>query len=153
MGKKRCIACGALFQARPQVPHQSYCSALACQRERRQEWQRRKLQIDPDHRDNKTRAHQAWSARNPDYWRQYRENHPDYAARNRSMQRERNAASMSRTIAKMDVSTLKFSLQSGVYQLKLLPPGAVAKMDVWTVEITKHTCVDAGIPGDCKDRM
>lgn len=37
-------------------------------RERRRQWQRLKLRIDPDYQDNQTRAQQAWTRRNPDYW-------------------------------------------------------------------------------------
>ena len=152
MGKKRCVACGALFQARPQVPNQSYCSASTCQRERKREWQRRKLDTDPDHRENKARAQQAWRERNPEYWREYRDSHPDYTTRNRAMQHARNTGSKSRMIAKMNVSTLKNPLQSGLYQMKLLQPGAIVKKDVWTVEITEHVCPDNVNSHNCKDR-
>lgn len=140
MGKKRCVACGTYFQIRPQVPHQTYCSASACQRQRRQEWQRRKLQTDVDHRDNKSRAQQTWSQKNPNYWRQYRESHPDYVETNRRKQRERNAKGEHGSIVKEDVSTAKFALPLGVYQLRRVTSDAIAKMDVWTVEITAHTC-------------
>lgn len=85
MAKKRCVACGSYFQTRTQVPHQSYCSDPGCQRERRQAWQRRKLQTDADHRDNKSRAQRTWAERDPDYWRLYREAHPEYAEANRDI--------------------------------------------------------------------
>lgn len=152
MGKKRCVACGALFQARPQVPSQSYCSAPTCQRERKREWQRRKLHTDPDHRENKARAQRAWGERNPDYWREYRDSHPDYADRNRTMQHGRNAVSRIRAIAKMNVSILKNPLQSGVYEMKFLQPGAIVKKDVLTVEIIEHVCSAEANPQNCKDR-
>jgi hypothetical protein len=42
MENKLCVACDQPFQPRPQVPHQSYCSAPDCQRERR----RQSLQTD-----------------------------------------------------------------------------------------------------------
>lgn len=86
MERKRCLACDLLFKPRPQVPHQSYCSAPSCQRERRRQWQRHKLQTDPDYQDNQARAQQAWSQRNPDYSRQYRDSHPEYVERNRNRQ-------------------------------------------------------------------
>ncbi len=56
MGNKYCAACGQSFRPRPQVRQQSYCSALDCQRQRRQQWQRLKLQSDSDYQDNQARA-------------------------------------------------------------------------------------------------
>ncbi len=140
MGNKQCVACGQPFQPRPQVPQQSYCSALGCQRERRRQWQRLKLQTDPDYQDNQARAQQAWNQRNPDYWRKYRKSHPKYVERNRALQHERNAKTMMRPIAKMDVSNPVIPLPSGIYHLRLVADAGIAKMDVWIVEITAHAC-------------
>ena len=113
MENRQWVACGKSFQPRPQVPEQTYCSAPDCQRERRKQWHRQKLQTDPDYQDNQLRAQQAWMQRNPDYWREYRESHPEYAERNRTQQQGRNAKDTAHPIA---------------------------KMDVWTVEITVHVC-------------
>ena len=66
--------------------------------------QRLKLQTDPDYQDNQNRAQQAWSQRNPNYWRDYRESHTKYVERNRAMQLKRNAKLVAGPIAKMDVS-------------------------------------------------
>jgi hypothetical protein len=40
MERRRCAACGRAFRPRSQVPQQRYCSAPACQRERRRGWAR-----------------------------------------------------------------------------------------------------------------
>lgn len=140
MVSKSCAACGESFQPRPQVPQQSYCAAPECQRERRRQWQRLKLQSDPDYQDNQMRAQQAWSHRNPDYWRNYRDSHPEYVERNRAMQQERNAKAQAGHVAKMDASKPVIPLPSGVYQLSLVTDTEIAKMDVWTVEIRVHAC-------------
>lgn len=140
MVSKSCAACGESFQPRPQVPQQSYCAAPECQRERRRQWQRLKLQSDPDYQDNQMRAQQAWSHRNPDYWRNYRDSHPEYVERNRAMQQERNAKAQAGHVAKMDASNPVIPLPSGVYQLSLVTDTEIAKMDVWTVEIRVHAC-------------
>jgi len=116
MEHKQCIACGLSFKPRPQIPQQSYCSSPDCQRERRRQWQRDKLQSDPDYQDNQARAQQAWSLRNPDYWREYRASHPKYVERNRALQQERNAKAMVAPIAKMDASTPAIPLPSGIYE-------------------------------------
>ncbi|TCV71167.1 hypothetical protein EDE11_1641 [Methylomonas methanica] len=141
MENKQCPACGQLFQSRPQTRHQSYCSAPSCQRQRKKQWQRNKLQNDPDYQDNQRSAQHTWLERNPDYWRQYRESHPKYADRNRALQRNRNRQATGRVIAKMDVSIPDNSLPSGIYQLSRKSDDPIAKMDVWIVEITVHTCV------------
>ena len=69
---KECSSCRAQFWARPQSPHQAYCSNPDCQRERRRRWNKDKLQADPDYRANQRSAQQAWHAKNPDYWKSYR---------------------------------------------------------------------------------
>ena len=140
MVSNQCMACGQSFRPRPQVSNQSYCSAPACQRERRRRWQLLKRQSDPDYQDNQVRAQQAWSQRNPGYWREYRGTHPEYAERNRNLQRERNASPQNTEIAKMDASTPEMPLPSGIYRLSRVKAGTIAKMDVWTVEITAHAC-------------
>ena len=66
---KHCAHCGQPFEPRPQVPDQAFCSAPDCQRARKRQWQRAKLQSDPDYRINQRAAQQAWSQRNQDYWR------------------------------------------------------------------------------------
>ncbi|MEN8130568.1 MAG: hypothetical protein ABFS45_10330 [Pseudomonadota bacterium] len=136
MENNLCIACRQSFQPRPQVPDQSYCSAPDCQRERRKQWHRQKLQTDPDYQNNQARAQKAWMRRNPNYWRKYRESHPEYVERNRVLQRERNAKVARQSIAKMDVSIPSTLLPSGIYHLSLVTDVEIAKMDVWTVEIT-----------------
>lgn len=140
MDVRSCAVCGETFQPRPQVPLQCCCSAKECQRERRRRWQRDKLKQDPDYQDNQARAQKDWTKRNPDYWRQYRETHPEYAERNRTQQRERNARLQNAPIAKMGASIPEFPLPPGIYHLSLVTTGAIAKMDVWTVEIRAHAC-------------
>ena len=134
MELKQCIACGQDFQPCPQVPSQCFCSAPACQKERRRRWQRSKLKTDPDYQDNQSRAQQAWIQRNPDYWRQYRELHPAYRERNRAQQKTRSRLQKADGIAKMDESSPVLPMESGVYVLSKLR-SEIAKMDAWIVEI------------------
>ena len=64
MEPKICPCCGEVFQPRPQVQNQTYCSSPACQRERRQAWQRKKLQDNRFYRENRQDAQRAWRERN-----------------------------------------------------------------------------------------
>lgn len=149
---KRCAACGQAFRPRPQVPNQGYCTALACQRERRRFWQLLKRQSDLDYHDNQARAQLAWCDRNPDYWRDYRRSHPHYLERNRAQQRERNARRRERLIAKMDVSAPVFPLPSGIYQISQAPPLGIAKMGAWAVQITVLSATYSRPVEHCKER-
>lgn len=138
MENKQCVACSQPFQPRPQVPRQSCCSAPDCQRERRRQWQRLKLQMDPDYQNEQSRAQQPWCQRNPNYWREYREAAPQYVERNRALQQGRNAKASVPSIAKMNLSIPQIPLPSGIYRLNLVNGSGIAKMDSWTVEITVH---------------
>lgn len=130
---RRCAACGQPFLPCPQVPRQCYCSAAACQHERRRRWQKLRLSTDPDYRENQARARSRWLMRHKDYWSHYRAAHPAYAEHNRESQRSRNLRR--RAIAKMHVSSARAPLQSGIYTLQRQTSAGVAKMDAWTVEI------------------
>jgi len=137
MQSMRCAACGLEFRPRRQVPEQRYCSSAVCQRERRRRWQAARLGSDADYRANQRAAQRAWSERHPEYWRTYRQAHPQYVERNRGLQRERDRAQGPQgELAKMDASTLAWPLPSGTYRLQAVGPGELAKMDAWTVEIT-----------------
>lgn len=146
MANKRCVACGKHFRNRPQSPNQTYCAEPSCQRERRQKWQLKKLKVDADYRDNKSRAQANWTQKNPDYWRQYRQSHPEYVESNRLKQRERNAARDSSNVAKTDVSAVEFPIISGTYCITLIAVGAVAKKDACTVEIRAISVGDRATP-------
>ena len=128
MERKPCASCGREFRPRPQTPKQVHCPADACQKARRREWQKAKRRVDPDYRDNQAKAQDAWSRSNPDYWRQYRLTHPEYASRNRAQQGERNDRRQARVIAKMDASAVKTVLSPGIY--RLLPVSCSSLVDV-----------------------
>lgn len=152
MDSKCCTACGKAFQPRPQVPQQYYCTAPACQRERRRLWQLQKRQSDPDYHDNQARAQRAWRQRNPDYWREYRHMHPLYRDLNRAQQFERNNLRRERLVAKMDVSTPVFPMPSGIYQISPASPSGIAKMGAWTVQITVLSTSSDQAVKHCKER-
>jgi endogenous inhibitor of DNA gyrase (YacG/DUF329 family) len=139
MERRRCAACGQAFRPRSQVPHQSYCSAAACQRIRRQRWQRAKRKSDADYRANQARAARVWARGHPEYWREYRRTHPEYCERNRNAARRRQRDRAQRTagtFAKMDASVPVLPVASGTYRLVSAATGEFAKMDASIVEIT-----------------
>jgi hypothetical protein len=128
-GRRRCVACGKLFAPRPQAPNQSYCAEQACQRQRKKLWQRERRGTDPDYRDNQARAQAAWLARNPDYWRAYRERRPEYTDANRDRQRVRAQERRGSTPSLPAVAVITDMLSAGLYRLKVIAVTGVAKMD------------------------
>nr|WP_137959868.1 hypothetical protein [Burkholderia sp. 4M9327F10] len=146
-----CAACGKAFHPLLQTPNQRYCSAAACQRERRRRWQREHLRGDADYRDNQARAQAKWRVRHPDYWRQYRATHPAYRERNCAMQRSRNAQRSSSPVANMDASPPPRPLASGFYILRRAVETGIAKMNACTVHIAVLSAPNGPPIRDCKE--
>ncbi len=141
---RQCQACQAPFRPRPQIADQCFCSAPACQRERRRLWQVTKRHNDPDYRENQKRVQQAWAERPPDYWRNYRREHPEYTERNRAQQRQRaQDQAAAGQMAKRNASKAEMPLPSGTYRLSPGVDASLAKSDAWMVEITVITAACA----------
>lgn len=152
MATKICMCCGQPFPPRPQVPDQTYCSSPPCQRERRQAWQRKKLQDDRFYRENQQDAQRAWRGRNPDYSHNYRAANPQYVEKNRNQQRSKPPLAHKSDLAKMDPSIWPTALPAGVYRVRPLQWEGASKIGAWIVEITP-VCADCPCKTDaCKDR-
>jgi hypothetical protein len=128
--KIRCVnpTCRRLFLPNPQVHNHQYCNRKDCQRVRKRRWQRQKMKNDPEYRDNQRDAQQCWMEQNRDYWRRYRDQHPEYVKRNRLLQRERDRRRRIRDLAKMDASDEISLIKPGSYYL-IPAKGNLVKMD------------------------
>jgi hypothetical protein len=136
METKTCNACGRTFTARPQTPHQTYCTHPECQRERRRRWQQQTRKGDSDYRDNDIRNNKTWASENPGYWKRYRSENSVYADRNRNLQQQRNQKYRAAVIANEDVSNQLATLPSGRYRMvRILEDGMIGSQ-MWIVEIT-----------------
>lgn len=142
MDNKRCAACAQVFTPRRNVPDQRYCSKPECQRARRRRWQRHKRKADPDYQANQAAAQRRWRERHREYWRWYRQQHPEYAARNREQQHGRNRRRRTAgtgpspaVIAKMDAYTAQRPMASGTYRLIPVAGPGIAKMDEYLVQM------------------
>lgn len=138
--RRKCIHCLKGFRPRPQNPDQQFCSEKACQRARKLIWQQQKLLNDSDYQANQKAAQNCWQEKNPDYWQEYRKRNPDYVARNRDLQRERNRRRREQDaeqapIVKMDASMPERSINPGRYLLSRVDTGLIANMDALIVEI------------------
>ncbi len=112
METRYCLGCKQAFHPHPRCPKQKYCSKKACQQMRKRRWQRHKLKTDADYRENQKAAQQHWRDAHPFHHRVYLLKNPDYVARNREEQRQRDQASR---LAKMDVLMVNISVVSTAY--------------------------------------
>ena len=140
--EKRCAACGQAFEPNPRIRQQTYCPNPKCQRERRRRWQQLKRRDDADYRDNDTRASKAWAAENQAYWKQYRDENPVYAERNRTLQQQRNRKLRASVIANEDASRPENSPPAGRYRMVQITCDW-ATGDEWIVEIAVLTAIPA----------
>ena len=146
--KIQCAAphCRRLFNANPRVKNQRYCGEKDCQRTRKCEWQKQKLADDPDYKANQRDCQREWRRLRPEYYRKYRQDHPNYRKRNTLLQGCRNTKA--RMIAKMDefkpapikdpgpfyLLPLIAKMDASVQKVFIIPigcdqPGVIAKED------------------------
>ena len=137
MEKRWCNACGSPFEPRPQSPRQAFCPKSECQGARQLLWQLAKGRTDADYHENQIVAQKAWRAKNREYWKNYRETHPEYAATNRAQQRRRNEkrATVLPPIAKSDASS-SWPPPPGLFELTEINPTAQRKRRTWSVLLT-----------------
>ena len=136
----RCACCKRIRPRNPRVKNQRYCGDKRCQQARKTKWEREKLQSDPYYRINKKECQERWKQQNPDYWKQYRQTHPEYRRRNRRMQSRRDQhrgsdnKSGASNLAKMD--TLDTFLNETAASYIICPAkGDLVKMDALEVKI------------------
>jgi hypothetical protein len=99
MPGRPCRYCLKIFQPSKYQPSQSVCSNADCQRQRRNDYHRQKTAIDPECRRVCADSPRKWRARNPDYWRRYREKNPVAVEQNRQLQRQRDQKRRLRRLA------------------------------------------------------
>ena len=138
MGERRCRFCRQSFLPSKYRPGQLVCGSPDCQRRRRAEYHRQKIADDPDYRQVCRDSPQKWRSRHPDYWRQYRQQHPAVVERNREQQRVRDQRRRLRDLANNNSALdLKHSaggvwlLGSGLQDLANNNP---APAQVWVLE-------------------
>jgi hypothetical protein len=99
MGERRCRYCEKTFQPSKYQPEQTVCSETDCQKRRRIEYRRQKLKTDEEYREVCRDSSRKWRSRNPEYWKRYREKHPNAVAKNREQQRARDRRQHLRELA------------------------------------------------------
>ncbi len=90
MKKNICNHCHTLFTPAFRHPNQTCCGKRKCVLAKRAKLQKKKMDEDPDYRENQKLSNENWLKENPDYWKKYRQRNPDIAIKNRMMQQIRN---------------------------------------------------------------
>lgn len=114
-----CPHCQRLFVPSPYRPQQVVCSESACQRQRRADYHRKKLQTDPLYRQVVRDSQRQWWDEHPDYQKQRRQQHPEVVAANRQRQRQRD---QKRRIQGLVRNSLALDLKASAAGIWLLTP-------------------------------
>jgi hypothetical protein len=154
MDERRCRYCQKSFQPSKFQPHQQVCSTPDCQRRRRSEYHKQKIAADPEYREVCRDSSRKWRARNPDYWKQYREKHPGAGEHNRQQQKVRDRKRQLRHLVN---NTSALDLKHSAAQIWLLGPAATqlannnsAPAQVWVIEALPPGSLP--VPASCKQQ-
>lgn len=118
---RRCCYCQQQFQPSPYRPQQTVCSQAECQRQRRTEYHRRRIQSDREYRQVCLDSPRKWRERHPEYWQKYRETHPQAVEENRRKQQHRDRA---RRLSDLANNNLAFDLKRSAAEIYWVGPTA-----------------------------
>ena len=120
---RRCPYCPKLFFPSIYRPHQVVCGQPACQRQRKSEYHRQKLEKDAVYRQVVRDSQKQWWAEHRDYQRQRRRQRPELMNKNRAQQRVRDQKSRLERLVRNNVA---LDLKGSAAEVWLLGP----KLDV-----------------------
>ena len=118
---RRCCICQQSFQPSKYRPDQTFCSRADCQRRRRAEYHRRKIETDPVYAEVVNDSRKKWRDSHPDYQRAYRQSHEAAAERNRQLQRQRDGKRRLQSLVK---NNLALDLKRSTAGVWLIGPAA-----------------------------
>ena len=154
MDERRCRYCRKSFQASKFQPRQEVCGAPDCQRRRRTDYHKTKIAADPVYREVCRDSPRKWRARNPDYWKRYREKHPAATEHNRQRQKVRDGKRRLRHLAN---NTPALDLKRSAAQIWLVGSGVAhlannnpAPAQVWVIEALPPSSLSA--PVSCQQQ-
>lgn len=116
-----CRYCQQSFQPSRYRPEQSVCSAADCQRLRRSDYHRQKLNADAEYAQVVRDSQRKWRDAHPSYQAQYREKHPEAAEQNRQKQRQRDRK---RRVQNLVKNNLALDLKHCAAEVWLVGPAA-----------------------------
>src|SRR2546422_9419118 len=92
-----------------------------CQRRRRVDYHRLKIQTDANYRDTVRNSQSKWREQHPDYWKEYRRRHPESAERKRQQQKRRDGQRGPERLAK---NNLGLGLETKNFAVWVVEPAA-----------------------------
>ena len=116
---RRCLYCQGLFFPSMYRPQQVICSQPACQRRRKREYHRRKLETDAVYRQVVRDSQRQWWAEHGDYQKQRRQRRPELVKKNREQQRGRDRK---RRLAHLVRNNVALDLKRSAAEVWLLGP-------------------------------
>jgi hypothetical protein len=97
------------------------CSSPACQRQRRADYHRDRIETDPEYAQIVRDSRNKWRQAHPDYQKQYWRTHAQQAARNRQQQPRRDRK---RRLADLVKNNLALDLKQATAEVWLVGPAA-----------------------------
>ena len=137
-----CRYCQQSFQPSKFRSDQAVCGQPNCQRQRRTDDHRKRLQSDAVYRELVRDSQKTWRAEHPRYSTQHRARNPIAAERNRQRQRQRD---QKRRLANLDRNTLALDLKRDAAEVWLLGPLA-KDLDRNTLASCKFFIVQPVVP-------
>ena len=121
MGQRCCRYCRKVFQPSKFQRRQTVCKEPDCQRRRRTDYHKERIASDPEYREGCRDSPRKWRAGNPDYWKQYRLQHPAAVEHNRLQQKLRDHK---RKLCNLANNTPALDLKHSVAEVWLIGQGA-----------------------------
>lgn len=117
-----CRYCQQSFQPSKFRPDQSVCGRPECQRKRRTDDHRHRLETDAEYAKVVCDSRRKWREAHPDYLRNYRQTHAPQVERNRQRQRRRDRRRRLQNLVK---NNLALDLKQTGAEIYLFGPAAV----------------------------
>ena len=131
MALRSCRYCQQSFQPSKFRSDQIVCSQADCQRQRRTDYHRAKIQSDAEYAEVTRDSQRKWRDAHPQYQQNYRQSHPQSAVQNRQQQRGRDRK---RRLRNLEKNNLAFDLKRSGLRI----PGDVdQRSEVMTIRIPK----------------
>ncbi len=118
---RSCRSCQQSFEPSKYRPDQGFCSQPDCQRQRRAEYHRRKIEADPVYAGVVNDSRKKWREAHPEYQKTYRLAHEAAVERNRLLQRQRDGK---RRIQSLVKNNLALDLKRSTAGVWLIGPAA-----------------------------
>jgi hypothetical protein len=115
----RCPYCQRTFQLSRYRLQQRVCSQSECQRRRRADYHRRKIQTDLLYADVVKDSRKLWREEHPGYQKTYWQTHPEAAEHNRQQQRQRDRR---RRVGNLVKNNLALDLKHSASEVWLVGP-------------------------------